>query len=425
MTRFSPASLPWGRRPAALVLAALAGLAVGAATWVGGLSQRVEDALALHVLEGARPPARDPGLVRVVIDDLADQPWPWPKLDYAILLHALAPYEPEVLALDWPLDLPDVEPGVYERQLARQMKAFRGIVLAARPWQASVGSAPLLEPIPTEGSLRHIPRLQGASWPAVGSADVRVSPLAVTSGPRVPLLLRYENRVIPAFPLAVYGKWLGAYWPHCTARPGRDITLRDYQNQRLARIPVDASGALRPIPASRLPEVPRVEFYSAILSAEQMHQQQEPLFDLNRLRRCLVLATVEHPAAASPGTDGLFPGEHTAHALLQLMTRSHWEPAPLPGAAAILVAVAVLMAWAGSLQSCLHAGTALGGGLLFLAADTWFFLRFFDVQLPWVAAAAAGLTAWALASAATARPDNNATVSPGAADSAPRVQSPK
>lgn len=397
------------------MLAALAGLAVGAAAWAGGLAQRAEDALALRVLEGARAPARDPGMVRVVVDDLADQPWPWPKLDYAILLHALAPYEPEVLALDWPLDLPDVEPGVYERQLARQMKAFRGIVLAARPWRESAGEAPPLEPLAVTGNSGRIPRLDGASWPRLGGAEARTSPLSAASGQRIPLLLRQDGQVVPAFPLAVYGKWLGAYWPHCTAHPGRDIILRDYQNRRLARIPVDASGALRPIPASRLPAVPRVEFYSAILSAEQMHNQQAPLFDLNRLRHCLVLATIEHPGATAAGADGLFAGERTARAVLQLMTRAHWEPAPFPAAAAIVAVSALLMAWAGSLRPFPHALAALGAGLLFLAVDTWFFLRFFDVQLPWLAAATAGSAAWALAFAATAEPPAQAAESQPAA----------
>jgi hypothetical protein len=399
-----PSKLPaWlGPQEAALLLAALLGLGAGAAVQGPGLAHPWEDRLALAVLEGARPPTRDPGLVRIVADDMGDQPWPWPKLDYAILLHAIAPYEPDLLALDWPLDLPDAGTEVYERQLARQMKAFRGIVVSARPWEVSREAAPPQDAIALEGSVQRLPALQGASWPRLGGAEARSAPLALGAGGRAPLLLRLGDVAVPSFPLAIYGKWLGAYWPHCTARLGREIVLRDYQNKRLARIPIDPQGALRPVPASRLPVVPRVEFYAAILSAEQMHNQQAPLFDLNRLRHSLVLATLDHPDAVSRGADGLFAGERVARLLLQLMTRAHWVPAPGPACWAILAGAAVLMAWGGLLRPASHALMALAGGLAFLAVDTWFFLRFFDLQLPWLGAAVAGICAWALAFAASA-----------------------
>jgi hypothetical protein len=399
-----PFKLPgWlGPQQAALLLAALLGLGVGAGVQGSGLTHRWEDWLALAVLEGARPPTRDPGLVRIVADDMADQPWPWPKLDYAILLHAIAPYEPDLLALDWPLDLPDVGNEVYERQLARQMKAFRGIVVSARAWEVSRETVPPQDSITVEGQVERLPALEGASWPRLEGAEARRAPLVLGSSGRAPLLLRLGDTVVPSFPLAVYGKWLGAYWPHCKARLGRDIVLRDYENKFLARIPIDADGALRPVPASRLPAVPRVEFYTAILSAEQMHNQKAPLFDLNRLRHSLVLATIEHPDAVSLGADGLFAGERVARILLQLMTRAHWEPVPAPTYWAILAGAAVLMAWGGLLRSAWHALMALAGGLAFLAVDTWFFLRFFDLQLPWVGAAVAGICAWGVAFAASA-----------------------
>lgn len=407
--------------------AGLAGALMGGMVGWSDLTEPWESQAAQAILRSSAPPGKDPGLVRIVVDDLADQTWPWPKLDYAILLHAIAPYEPEVLALDWPLELRDPLEDVYERQLARQLKAFRGVVLSARPLanaSAETSPAPAQEGLPVVGSIDSIPPLLDAVWPRnTYWGEVRISPLAAgrPASARTPLLFRQGDAVVPAFPLAVYAKWLGAYGPNSTVFPGKEIILRDYQQTQLARIPIDASGALRRLPPERLPEVPRLEFYSAILSSEQLHNGQEPLFDLNRLRHTLVLATIEHPDAATPidGT-GLYAGEDTARTLLQLMTRAYWEPVPAPASWVILILSSGLMAWAGSLRPTLHAVAGLVAGVVFLTADAWFFLRFFDTLLPWAPALVASLTGWstALALAAVLTPSSGAA-SPAGSPSRP------
>jgi hypothetical protein len=242
--------------------------------------------------------------------------------------------------------------------------------------------------------------MRGASWPLETYwSNARVSPLAASGSgqDRAPLLMRSEDQVVPAFPLAVMGKWLGAYWPHCEARPGTDIVLRGYQNQLLARIPIDETGALRLMPVRRLPDVPRIEFYTAILSAEQMHNGQVPLYDLNKLRHGLVLATVEHPDAATtaPVPEGrAYPGSLAARALTQMLLREYWEPSPAWASALMITLASILMAWVGSLHRLAHTLLGLLGGVLFALADSWFFLRFFDVLLPCGPALVAGVAAW-------------------------------
>lgn len=411
------------------VLAAALGVTGGMLAAWSGVLQAWEDRTAQRLAASAPAgPQREPGLVQIVLEDLADEAWPWAHLDYAILLHAIAPYEPEVLGLEWPLHHRDAAQEVYERQLARQMKAFRGVVIAA---PALAGGTPPAgtesEALEVEGDASRVPA--PGSWalpqPAYRNGPA-VVPLAIepARAGRVPLVLRQGERVVPNFPLAVYGKWLGAYWPHSTLRPGAELVLRDFQKRVLVRVPVDATGALRLRPATRLPQPARIEFYTAVLSAEQMHNQQQPLFDLNRLRHNIVLATRAHPEAAVPARSGAYPGDLAAQAVVQLMTRQHWKDCPAWAVALMLTAAGLLMAWAGALPRTGHAVAGWLAGIVLAVADTWFFIRFFDLQLPLAAALVAGTLAWAASLAWQALGPGPLPASPPAAPPSPSPESP-
>jgi hypothetical protein len=397
-------------RIAFVVLAAL-GWTAGWAVWTSEVHQDWEDRMYFQLME-LRParPAADTGLVHIPIEDMTDQPWPWPHLDYAILLHALAPYQPEVLALDLPLEHSDLLYPVYERQLARQMRAFRDVVLAARPslMVLPTPAPPGLEPIPTRGFTGNLVTMGSARWPLESYwSNTRISPVAVTGSDegRVPLVFQWGDGVVPAFALAIYGKSIGAYWPHCELHPGDSLILRDYQKSVLARIPVDNRGRMRLLPAKQVPLPKRVEFYTAILSAEQMHHDTAPLFDLNLIRRQVVLVTREHPDAAGPAAvpEGpATPGAITARTLQQLFLRTHGNGLPAPVCLILILAVAVLATWAGSLTRMAHYGGALAGSVFFLAVDTWLCLALLDLTLPLGSLLTALLTSWLLAFSWTA-----------------------
>jgi hypothetical protein len=397
-------------RIAFVVLAALGWIA-GWAVWTSEVHQDWEDRMYFQLME-LRParPAPDTGLVHIPIEDMTDQPWPWPHLDYAILLHALAPYQPEVLALDLPLEHSDLLYPVYERQLARQMRAFRDVVLAARPslMVLPTPAPPGLEPIPTRGFTGNLVTMGSARWPLESYwSNTRISPVAVTGSDegRVPLVFQWGDGVVPAFALAIYGKSIGAYWPHCELYPGDSLILRDYQKSVLARIPVDNRGRMRLLPAKQVPLPKRVEFYTAILSAEQMHHDTTPLFDLNLIRRQVVLVTREHPDAAGPAAvpEGpATPGAITARTLQQLLLRTHANGLPAPVCLILILASAVLATWAGSLTRMAHYGGALAGAVFFLAVDTWLCLALLDLTLPLGSLLTALLTSWLLAFSWTA-----------------------
>lgn len=380
-----------------LFIATSIGLLLALLIQHSGLLRPLERNLAWRVAAGS-PAPRDSGLVRIVINDLSDQSWPLPRLDYAILLHALMPYEPELLALDWPLDLSETHGDIYNGQLLRQMKAYRGVVATARIWRDDLpDNSPPQDTLAVKGSLDHIPRLSGVRWPDPSLwPALRASPLSAGEHDRLPLIFRQGDAVVPAFPLAVYGRWLGAYWPHCTVQPGREIVLRDYYRQRLARIPIDLTGALHLLPEHRLPPAQEVEFYTAILAAEQMRQNQTPLFDLNRLRHNLVLATIEHPEAVAPVGEE-FVGARLSRALRQMISRVYVQPAPVAVGIALIAISTLLMAWAGTLPLLRHAVVSWLAGAGFLVFDGWFFLRFFDLEIPWLAALIGGTAAWAAA----------------------------
>ena len=56
------------------------------------------------------PPAL-PALI--AIEDLAGEPWPWPRLDLTLLLRAVSPYRPAPVGLLLPLDSSDVLEDLY------------------------------------------------------------------------------------------------------------------------------------------------------------------------------------------------------------------------------------------------------------------------------------------------------------------------
>lgn len=399
------------RSRTAYVMVAAVGWLAGWAVWACDLHTPWEDRMYFHLMEmRPAPAARDTGLVQIKVQDMTDEPWPWPHLDYAILLHALTPYQPEVLALDLPLDVADTLQPVYERQLARQMKAFRDVVLSAKPspQMKPTPAPPGLDPLPSDGFTGKLAEIGSVRWPIEAYwSNCRISPTGVagSASGRVPLVFRMADTVVPSFPLVIYGKSIGAYWPHCELVSGSSIILRDYQKKVMARIPVDAQGCLRLQPAKRIPPPVEVEFYTVVLSAEQKHQETRPLFDLDRLRRQVVLVSLEHPDTASqtPTPEGsAYPGTLTGRVLQQLFLREYWGPVPPLLSVLLFMVCAIIATWAGSLPEILHGLAALAGGFLFLAVDAWFGLHFLDLTLPVGSMATSVLAAWSLAIAWTA-----------------------
>ncbi|MDX6767230.1 MAG: CHASE2 domain-containing protein [Candidatus Methylacidiphilales bacterium] len=390
----------------AWVLLAAGGLIAGWMVWVGEVHTQWEDIAHYRMMEwqGAGP-ARESGLVQIKIQDLSDEAWPWPHLDYAILLHALAPFQPEVLALDLPLEYPDTLHPVYERQLSRQMKSFRDVVLAAKPSLETRPNQvpPGVEPLSESGISFRLPFAGSARWPIEsyqGNNRISLSATTGVESGRVPLIFRLGRSLVPAFPLVIYGKSIGVYWPHCEWQPGEDIILRDYQKAVLARIPVDIQGRLRMVPSRLLPPPLEVEFYTAVLSAEQIHNEARPLFDLNKMRRQLVLVSMEHPDTVTPVVtpDGMaYPGGIQAHVLQQLLLRETREFAPPLVGFVLLLAAAVMATWAGQLDQTLQALLGLGGLLFFLALDSAFSLFVLKMTLPLGAVLTAIASSWLLA----------------------------
>lgn len=421
----SPNLLAGARSRIAYVVLAAVGWAMGWAVWTCDLHTGWEDKMYTRIMEAQpAPPARNTGVIHVKIQDMTDQPWPWPHLDYAILLHAIAPYQPEVLALDLPLEHPDTLQAVYERQLARQMKAFRDVVLAARPSiePLPTPAPPGLEPIPTQGFIGNLVAMGSARWPLETYwSNTRISPAAVTGSEigRVPLVFRWNDAVVPSFPLVIYGKTIGAYWPHCELIPGEYLILRDYQQTVLARIPVDTAGRMRLLSLKQVPAPKEVEFYSAILSSEQMHHGARPLFDLNLMRRQVVLVTREHPETASPAElpqGPASPGSITARVLQQLLLREHENTLPAPVCLLLVLACAVLATWAGSLPNLKHSLGALLGALFFLAVDIWLSFALLEVTVPAGAFITALLGSWLLALVWTSLPSSTTPTSTSATE---------
>ncbi|NDC80583.1 MAG: hypothetical protein EB090_04850, partial [Verrucomicrobia bacterium] len=76
-------------------------------------------------LPSCPPPSPSPSLpVLITIEDLAGDPWPWPRLDLTLALRAISPYRPHPVGLLLPLDAPDVFEPLQDDQLSRALAAF-------------------------------------------------------------------------------------------------------------------------------------------------------------------------------------------------------------------------------------------------------------------------------------------------------------
>jgi hypothetical protein len=289
-----------------------------------------------------RPPPVPVTLVAADDACIANHPWPWSPLEYSLFVQAALPFQPEVLAieeiLEW--DRANLAPGdrqklpQYEKILRDSLLRAPKVVLAADlGWPEDPNTIPPAREAPilrnVRGDLRAIPE-----WTVIEREPKEELRLAANIGftnllesahtvRSVPLMLRYQGRVVPSMPLQAIILWqkLSADDVHVVL--GSEITLGQFH------IPIDAHGEMR-VNFGTPHTV--MTFDDLLLAAEQTAAKQKVTAPVERLQGGVaLLARTDKSAphlALGHGRAGT-AGELYAAAIATIQAQSYLHRVPV------------------------------------------------------------------------------------------------
>jgi len=282
----------------------------------------------------AAPPSPPGFPVVVTIEDLAGEPWPWPRLDLTLLLRAVAPYRPVPVGLLLPLDEPDVLEPVQDDQLARALAAFDSPVLPAVTFRQAVpGESLELPPLAHRGSLRGLRPAESFLAPEESlRRTARISAWKVTPEGdryvhRLPLVFRQGERAVPSWLLEMYARAQGADLTK-SELSGRTVVLRDEQGRELQKIPVDLRGSVPVDWNSPDPAPVKMEIRSVVLASEQERIGVTPVHDLGTLTKNPLIVAGTLPEV-DPAIDSPWGQKSLVDAVLRTWSRLASGPTPV------------------------------------------------------------------------------------------------
>lgn len=231
----------------------------------------------------ARPLPPQDNLALIAIDHIPnDRPWPWPRLDYALLLHSLlpsvTPYSPQSVVFEMLLNDRDTEYSSFDAKFGDIVDRYGRVVFAGAVLQRA-GNDPApknLTVITCAGNLTKLPLFNSLFWPLdtfAGSSAVGISNLQADSSDvirRVPLVFRFEKQTTPSLALQAVAMRLGADWKKSEVRLGEFIFLRNSQGALLRSIPIDDQGRLYLRARMGQPEWPKFSFDNVFVYADQL-----------------------------------------------------------------------------------------------------------------------------------------------------------
>lgn len=286
-------------------------------------------------LPSMSPPALAPDLPALVtIEDLAGEPWPWPRLDLTLLLRAVSPYRPAPVGLLLPLDAPDVLEPVQDDQLGRALTAFETPVLPAVSFRPEAGGEKMeLSNLPHRGSLRGIRPAETflapeeslrrpsriSAWKVTPEADQHVH--------RLPLVFRQGDRATASWLLEMYARAAGADLSR-SELSGRVVILRDGQGRDLQKIPVDLRGSVPVDWSSPDPAPVKMEIRSVVLASEQERIGVTPVHALSVLTKKPLMVAGTLPEV-DPAIDSPWGQKSQVEAVLRTWARLAAGPLPV------------------------------------------------------------------------------------------------
>ncbi|MDD5262078.1 MAG: CHASE2 domain-containing protein [Methylacidiphilales bacterium] len=367
------------------------GLILSVAAWVAhleGFSLPLERRV-LAQLQRLKSSPVEPPVMLVTIQDAGQRGWPWSSLDYAVLMNALGPFHPEVVALSIPLLEGDPVYRVYDIQLGKQIEKLNKVVLSCsgaepNPFSDTTFSSALLKGVPPPDLFS----FNGAGLPIpeiLRQAPVGLNILPVDGNgltKKIPLLALYHNNLTATFLLQVYAEYLKTDWRR-SEYSDSEIILRNSKGRELARIPVDKEGCLMLHYHPDTIHKSAVEFYQAVVASEQVRNGLNPIMNISQAGQKIVLVGAEVPGTYSPvhtPVGKTAPVRVQYQALENLFNRDFTRPLAPPAVLGILLLIGIFASQAAllrhlplslSLLSLAVTLTACGSALLYEHASLW------------------------------------------------------
>lgn len=192
-------------------------------------------------------------LALIAIDRIpGDRPWPWPRLEYAMVLRGMISCLPESAVFEVLLHDRDQRQQAFDSAFSGIVERFGRVTFAAAALQAGNSeSIPAnLTSIRCSGSLNALPPHHSVFWPIetfASGARIGISNLPGEKSKilrKIPLLFRWHQTILPSLSLQAAGFRLDADWKKSEAVLGTAIFLRNSKGDLLRSIPIDASGQL-------------------------------------------------------------------------------------------------------------------------------------------------------------------------------------
>ncbi|HEY8964838.1 MAG TPA: CHASE2 domain-containing protein, partial [Candidatus Methylacidiphilales bacterium] len=332
-----------------------------------GAEERLLDWETTWIASGPAPADRDAYALLSIDRVPSDRPWPWPRLDYAILLHGLLPQHPRSVVFEMLMHDEDPRYTAFDDTFASLVRrcGTGAAVFAAAALQTDAKTPPpegalglILSGKREKGVLPN--RYASLFWPVVTFSAG--APVGVTNlGPdadgvvrRIPLVFPVREKLLPSLALAAAASRLGADLAKSEAKLGRrggEVILRDADGKALRRIPVDASGAMRLRARSPGLPVARIGNDAFVLAADQAEggRPLDPPVPLASFAGRQVWIGATDPTVAKPllTPSGLrAPVEVAMAASAQIVRSDFLHPVPKPVASLLFLVTGGVLAYA-------------------------------------------------------------------------------
>jgi adenylate cyclase len=332
------------------------GVAVLAAHFSGVLEDFDELLRDRLLMLPARAVQTDTRLALIAIDRIpSDRPWPWPRLDYALLLRGLLPYAPENVVFEMLLNDRDTQYSAFDSSFAAAVSRQGRVTFAAAAMVRNDGAA-LPEQLPklqAEQGTGRLPQFGSVLWPLETFSDA--SAVGITnllpeeSGRirRIPLVFRLRNHLVPSLILQAAADRWGADLSKSVFNPGESMLLRNAQGRELQRIPVDDEGRLLVRFRQQEPAVWTAAFDNVLLYADQSDRGLQPERNLRELRgRQVWIGRTDRQGSEILLTPAgpISPVELQMLAVSKILSRDFLRPVPAGATAAFFLLFAVLLA---------------------------------------------------------------------------------
>ncbi len=233
-------------------------------------------------------PTATPGpvtLVEISDDTIGKHPWPWGPEDFSLFFHAASAFEPQVLAIESPLDFErgafsgrERQP-IFEKLLLDHVRRAPKLVLGGRlGWSQDAQTMAEVEATPVvrrvKGDIGLIPEFTTVE--AWAGEDYRLSsvpgwvnlPEVEPPAARCPMVLRYRGQVVPALVLQMLMMWEKVTLDEVEVVLGSHVAVGEK-----VRIPIDGGGRMA---VNLRAPFNRAAFDDFILTRQQLDSGSEP-----------------------------------------------------------------------------------------------------------------------------------------------------